>query len=89
MKNGLESAGRALSHGLTGYRVELRRISVDEILASVYHAQQSVKLTQRILTNAHATNPFVMGAIVASMRVEADAVGLFVETPVVDTCLTA
>ena len=89
MKNGLESAGRALSQGLAGYRVELRRLNLNEILVAVYHAHQSIKLTQRILTNEQASNPFMLNTVVAAMRVEADAVGLFIEIPIAQDCLTA
>ncbi|MDH4762421.1 hypothetical protein QE444_002145 [Pseudomonas sp. SORGH_AS199] len=89
MKNGLESAGRALGHGLAGYRVELRRLNLNEILIAVYHAHQAIKLTQRIVTNEQATNPFLLNTVVAAMRVEADTVGLFIEIPLAADCLTA
>ncbi|MGM3423875.1 hypothetical protein KXR61_10025 [Pseudomonas benzopyrenica] len=78
-----------MGHGLAGYRVELRRLNLNEILVAVYHAQQSIKLTQRIVTNEQATNPFLLNAVVAAMRVEADTVGLFIEIPLADDCLTA
>ncbi|WP_278438998.1 hypothetical protein [Pseudomonas oryzihabitans] len=79
LKMGYPSAGRALDVGLDPYRVECRRISLAEWLVCIYHPQAELKLVQRTLTRDQLINPFVMNAVVARLRVEVDALSIFVD----------
>lgn len=79
MKDGLESAGRALSIGLYPFRVDCRRISLTEILVAIYHPGESVKLTYTQITNDHALNPFVMNALIARLQKELERLSAYVE----------
>ncbi|WP_256664720.1 MULTISPECIES: hypothetical protein [unclassified Pseudomonas] len=79
MKDGLESAGRALSIGLYPFRVDCRRISLTEILVAIYHPGESVKLTYTQITNDHALNPFVMNALIARLQNELERLSAYVE----------
>ncbi|WP_058791949.1 hypothetical protein [Pseudomonas oryzihabitans] len=79
MKDGLESAGRALSIGLYPFRVDCRRVSLTEILVAIYHPSESVKLNQTLITNDHALNPFVMNVLIARLHKELDHLSAYVE----------
>ncbi|WP_241808382.1 hypothetical protein [Pseudomonas oryzihabitans] len=79
MKDGLESAGRALSIGLYPFRVDCRRVSLTEILVAIYHPGESVKLTYTQITNDHALNPFVMNALIARLQKELERLSAYIE----------
>lgn len=79
MKDGLESAGRALSIGLYPFRVDCRRVSLTEILVAIYHPGESVKLTYTQISNNHALNPFVMKALIARLQKELERLSAYVE----------
>ncbi|MDT3723108.1 hypothetical protein [Pseudomonas oryzihabitans] len=79
MKDGLESAGRALSIGLYPFRVDCCRVSLTEILVAIYHPSESVKLTYIQITNDHTLNPFAMNAIIARLQKELKRLSAYVE----------
>lgn len=93
MKNGLESAGRALSHGLQPYRVECRRDSAATLVAQIFHPQEPLLLIRIDLTNEEANNPFKLNAIVTRLRGQLDALAAYVSSVVLadgeDHCLRA
>ncbi|AXA67783.1 hypothetical protein CE139_18835 [Pseudomonas oryzihabitans] len=78
MKTGYQSAGRALDVGLDPYRVECRRISLAKWFFCIYHPHAPLKLIQRTFTSDQLGNPFVINAVVARLRVEVDALSIFV-----------
>ena len=62
MKNGLESAGRALSNGLHPYRVDCRRGTETTLVAQIYHPSEPLLLIRIDLTHDEAITPFRMNA---------------------------
>lgn len=82
MKNGLESAGRALSNGLHPYRVDCRRGTETTLVAQIYHPSEPLLLIRIDLTNEEATNPFKMNATVTRLRSQLDALAAYVASVV-------
>ncbi|QDD87930.1 hypothetical protein [Pseudomonas oryzihabitans] len=93
MKNGLESAGRALSLGLHPYRIICRRDTDALLVAQIYHPTEPLLLLKFDLSDDDALNPFKMNATVASLRVQLDALAAYVASVVLadgeDRCLRA
>ncbi|WP_145011230.1 hypothetical protein [Pseudomonas oryzihabitans] len=93
MKNGLESAGRALSYGLHPYRVDCRRESDATLIAQIYHPSEPLLLIRFTLSNEEANNPFKLNATVAGLRAQLDALAAYVSSVVLadgeDHCLRA
>ncbi|MEH3024301.1 MAG: hypothetical protein PGN19_16425 [Pseudomonas oryzihabitans] len=93
MKNGLESAGRALSLGLHPYRITCRRANDATLVAQIYHPSEPLLLLKFDLSNDDACNPFKMNATVAGLRVQLDALAAYVASVVLadgeDLCLRA
>ena len=93
MKNGLESAGRALSLGLHPYRIICRRDNDTTLVAQIYHPSEPLLLLKLDLSDDDALNPFKMNATVASLRVQLDALAAYVASVVLangeDRCLRA
>lgn len=82
MKNGLESAGRALSNGLHPYRVDCRRDTPATLVAHIYHPAEPLLLVRINLTNEEANNPFKMKAIVTRLRGQLGALAAYVSSVV-------
>ncbi|WP_338546698.1 hypothetical protein V6W80_09215 [Pseudomonas benzopyrenica] len=93
MKNGLESAGRALSSGLHPYRIDCRRDTAATLIAHIYHPSKPLLLIRIDLTNEEASNPFKMNATVTRLRGQLDALAAYVSSVVLadgeDHCLRA
>ncbi|MCD4865264.1 MULTISPECIES: hypothetical protein [unclassified Pseudomonas] len=93
MKNGLESAGRALSNGLHPYRIDCRRDTAATLIAHIYHPSEPLLLIRIDLTNEEASNPFKMNATVTRLRGQLDALAAYVSSVVLadgeDHCLRA
>ncbi|SEO46999.1 hypothetical protein [Pseudomonas sp. Snoq117.2] len=93
MKNGLESAGRALSNGLHPYRIDCRRDTAVTLIAHIYHPNEPLLLIRIDLTNEEASNPFKMNATVTRLRGQLDALAAYVSSVVLadgeDHCLRA
>ncbi|UUW73329.1 hypothetical protein [Pseudomonas oryzihabitans] len=93
MKNGLESAGRALSNGLHPYRIDCRRDTAATLIAHIYHPNEPLLLIRIDLTNEEASNPFKMNATVTRLRGQLDALAAYVSSVVLadgeDHCLRA
>jgi hypothetical protein len=82
VKNGLESAGRALSNGLHPYRVDCRRDTEATLVAQIHHPLEPLLLIRIDLTNEEANNPFKMNAIVSRLRSQLDALAAYVSSVV-------
>jgi len=78
VNNGLESAGRALSHGLHPYRIDCRHDGGTTLVVQIYHPREPLLLIRTTLTNADASNAFTLNATVASLRVQLDALAAYV-----------
>ncbi|WP_237140587.1 hypothetical protein [Pseudomonas oryzihabitans] len=93
VKNGLESAGRALSYGLQPYRVDCRRDSPATLVAQIFHPQEPLLLIRINLTNEEANNPFKLNATVTRLRSQLDALAAYVSSVVLadgeERCLRA
>jgi len=79
VKNGLESAGRALSNGLHPYRVDCRRGTETTLVAQIYHPSEPLLLIRIDLTNEEAIK---MNATVTRLRGQLDALAAYVASVV-------